>query len=92
MTLETAVRVGPDGRLQVNLPPQFANCDVILTVRPADGGSINPVESERIEGISDPEERRRRWKDWVEQTAGSIDDPSFERPDQGWYEEREPLE
>ena len=23
--------------------------------------------------------------------AGSIDDPTFERPDQGWYEEREPL-
>ena len=35
MTLETAAHVGPDGRLELNLPSQFANSDVILTVRPA---------------------------------------------------------
>jgi hypothetical protein len=86
MTLETAAHVGPDGRLEVKLPSQFANCDVILTVRPANGQAV-----QRIADIQDPEERRRRWQEFVQQTAGSIDDPTFERPDQGWYEEREPL-
>jgi hypothetical protein len=86
MTLETAAHVGPDGRLELNLPSQFANSDVILTIRPANGAPI-----QRIADIQDPEERQRQWKAFVEKTAGSIDDPTFERPDQGWYEERETL-
>ena len=86
MTLETAAHVGPDGRLEVNLPSQFANSDVILTIRSANGPTVK-----KIADIQDPEERRRRWKEFVETTAGSIDDPTFERPDQGWYEEREQL-
>ena len=71
MTLETAAHVGPDGRLEVNLPSQFASSDVILTIRPANGSAV-----QRIADIQDPEERRRRWKEFVEKTAGSIDDPT----------------
>ena len=32
MTLETAAHAGPDGRLEVSLPSQFAGADVIVTV------------------------------------------------------------
>jgi hypothetical protein len=83
MTLETAAHVGPDGRLEVNLPSQFANSDVILTVRPANGQPI-----QRIADIQDPEERRKRWQEFVEQTAGSWEG-ELERPSQGEYEIRE---
>lgn len=83
MTLETAARVGPDGRLEVNLPSQFANSDVILTVRPA-----NSAPTQRIADIQDPEERRRRWQEFVEETAGKWEG-ELERPPQGDYEVRE---
>ena len=32
------------------------------------------------------------WAAFVQRTAGSITDPTFERPDQGQFEERDPLE
>ena len=32
------------------------------------------------------------WEKFIDSTAGSIDDPTFERPPQGEYEKREPLE
>jgi hypothetical protein len=83
MTLETAAHVGPDGRLEVNLPSQFANSDVILTIRPAKAASVG-----RIADIQDPEERRRRWQEWVKETAGKWEG-ELERPLQGDYEVRE---
>jgi hypothetical protein len=83
MTLETAAHVGPDGRLEVNLPSQFANSDVILTVRPANG-----PPNQRIADITDPEERRRRWQEFVEQTAGKWEG-ELQRPPQGDFEVRE---
>ncbi len=86
MTLETAAHVGPDGRLEVSLPAQFAGADVIVTVRAADGPA-----SGRIADIADPEERRRAWQEFVDRTAGSIQDPTFERQPQGEYEVREEL-
>jgi hypothetical protein len=85
MTLETAAHIGPDGRLELNLPSEFANTDVILTIRPANGAPI-----QRIADIQDPEERRRRWQDWVEQTAGKWEG-ELERPPQGEFEVREEL-
>jgi hypothetical protein len=86
MTLETAAHVGPDGRLELNLPVQFANTDVILTVRRASG---EPVQ--KIAEIQDPDERRRAWQEFVQKTAGSIQDPTFQRHPQGDYEIREEL-
>jgi hypothetical protein len=83
MILETAAHVGPDGRLEVNLPSQFANSEVILTVRTAHGPPI-----QRIADIQDPAERQRRWQEWVRQTAGSWEG-ELERPPQGDYEVRE---
>jgi hypothetical protein len=86
MTLETAAHVGPDGRLELNLPSQFANTDVILTVRRA---SREPVQ--KIADIRDPDERQRAWQEFVQNTAGSIQDPTFQRHPQGDYEIREEL-
>ena len=34
---------------------------------------------------------RESWLRFIERTAGSIDDPTFERHPQGVFEEREPL-
>jgi hypothetical protein len=86
MTLETAAHVGPDGRVEVSLPSQFANTDVIVTIRPANGAPV-----ERIADIQDPDERGQVWQEFVQKTAGSILDPTFQRHPQGDYEIREEL-
>lgn len=38
-----------------------------------------------------PAMTQEEWRAWVQRTAGSITDPSFQRHDQGEYEIREPL-
>jgi|GEM_PF-2539515 len=46
-----------------------------------------------VEWVDAPAEAELAWPhDWVEATAGSIDDPTFVRPPQGTYETREELE
>ena len=39
-----------------------------------------------------PKMTQKEWEDFIDRTAGSIDDPTFERPPQGDYEERQSLE
>ncbi len=74
--------VGPDGILMVKVPDQYSNTDVVVRVEHA------PKESTIISDIADPVERARRWREFVERVAGSIDDPTFFRHKQGEYEER----
>ena len=88
MTLETAAHVGPDGRLEVNLPSQFANTDVVLTIRPANGtpGGFDaglPMSNHHA-GL---EESQR----FVRQFSGRWEGERLIRPDQGEFEVREEL-
>ena len=83
---EITTHVGPDGVLNVRLPEEYVDSDVVVRVsRSAD------ARAKRIADIVDPEERQRAWQSFVQRTAGSIDDPTFERPPQGEYEVREEL-
>lgn len=87
-SIETSAYVGADGLLSVRLPAEYANSAVVVVVRSV--GTEEPPK--RIADIKDPEERRRAWLKFIDETAGSIQDPTFERPDQGTFEEREQWE
>lgn len=78
--IELTSKVGPDGVLSLNLPLglEEANAEVVVTVQTANG---------KGPGGND----QRAWEAFVRSTAGSIDDPTFRRHDQGEYEQREPL-
>ena len=69
-------KVGPDGMLHLTLPLAAADQDVRVTVEP-----VVPKKE------MTPEE----WRAFILSTAGSITDPTFERPPQGELEEREPM-
>lgn len=69
-------KVGPDGVLHLALPLAAADRDVRVTVEP-----ITPKKQ------MTPDE----WRAFILSTAGSIPDPTFERPPQGELEDREPL-
>jgi len=56
-SLTITARVGPDGVLRVQLPPEFANCEVRVTI-------------EKIHMRSDSLEEHRKF---IEQIAGSWD-------------------
>lgn len=70
-------RVGADGKLSVIVPigAAEANREVIVTVESAD--PLSPPAS------------CDEWRKFIDRTAGSIQDPSFKRPEQGEYEKRE---
>lgn len=75
-----------DGVLRLSIPvgPAAGEFEVavVLTPRPAAADPARPKTPEEL-----------GWPPgYFEQTAGSITDPTFERVDQGWYEQREPLE
>jgi hypothetical protein len=78
--IELTSRVGPDGVLSLNLPlgPDEANAEVLITVQTGNG---------KGRGWND----QQAWEAFVRSTAGSIDDPTFGRHDQGEYEQRDPL-
>jgi hypothetical protein len=79
--IELTSRVGPDGVLTLKLPlgPEEANSEVVVTVRTANG-----------KGLALPKDQKA-WEEFVRTTAGSIDDPTFRRHEQGEYEQRDPL-
>jgi hypothetical protein len=76
--VEIKSRVGADGVLTVTLPlgPEEANREVRVIVEPT--GHCESTES------SAPED----WHTFVNRMAGCISDPTFQRPDQGQYEQR----
>jgi hypothetical protein len=76
-TIETSVEAGPDKILRLEIPVDKANERYELVVV-IDG-------ARRKEGDNWPE-------GFFERFAGCIDDERFERPDQGEFTQREPLE
>jgi hypothetical protein len=66
-------RVGKDGTLWLFVPPSIAPADREVRV------TIEPVASAMTQ---------EEWRDFVMSTAGSIDDETFIRHEQGHYEHR----
>ena len=77
---ETRSRVGPDGKLHIDVGPSMANTDVRVTVEPAATNGQN--------GATTREQRSAA----LRRLAGTVNDPTFERPPQGEFEPREPLD
>jgi hypothetical protein len=79
MTKVIETQIGPDGvlTLQVPLNREDANKPVRVT--------LETVESDKRPGD------RGAWLRFIERTAGSISDPTFERPPQGEFEARDSL-
>jgi len=75
--LELTSRVGADGTLTLRVPfgPAEANREVKITVEPVPQGA--------------PPRDQEEWKRFIEETAGSIPDPSFRRHEQGEFETRQ---
>jgi hypothetical protein len=71
-------KVGADGVLHLTLPLEAGDADQEVQV------TVEPVPSKKV---MTPEE----WRTFVMEMAGSITDPTFERPPQGELEQREPL-
>jgi hypothetical protein len=76
-------RVGADGVLNVTVP-----------LRPEDANQTVRVTVEALDEAEAPATRpttREEWLKFIEKTAGSITDPTFERQPQGEYEQRDQL-
>jgi hypothetical protein len=74
-------QVGADGVLNVTVPlkPEDANKTVRVTVETLAEASAPPARPTT----------REEWVKFIERTAGSITDPTFERQPQGEYEQRD---
>jgi hypothetical protein len=80
-TIQTTSHVGPDGMLKLSVPVGIVDADVQVTV------VVEPMASAQPLSGADREE----WRQFVAETAGSIQDPTFFRHEQGEYETREPM-
>jgi hypothetical protein len=69
-------RVGADGVLHVTVPVGEADANREVQV------TVEPLP---------PAMTQEEWRNWVLATAGSISDPTFQRHEQGEYEQREEL-
>jgi hypothetical protein len=78
--IELRTKIGPDGvlALRVSVGKAEANREVKVTVE-----SVEPAVKKA------PEMTQEEWRQFIEQTAGSITDPTFQRHEQGEYEQRE---
>ena len=76
-------RVGADGMLTLTVPLGKTEADHLVRV------VVETVEDGMP--LTSPVVDRDEWLRFIEQTAGSIADPTFERPPQGEYEERDSL-
>ncbi len=75
-------QVGADGVLTLTVPLDKAAANKVVRVL------VETVEGAVLPAAAnDPTE----WLRFIQQTAGSIPDPTFERHPQGTYEERDPL-
>jgi hypothetical protein len=70
-------RVDSEGVVHVDVPVGLAEADreVLVTIEAIAHSPMSPEE----------------WRTFIDSTAGSIADPTFVRPPQGDYEEREEL-
>ncbi len=78
MKKELTTRVGSDGVLTLSLGREEANKVVRVVV-------------ETVEAPAGPASSPEAWRRFIQQTAGSIADPTFVRHPQGTSEERDPL-
>jgi hypothetical protein len=86
VAFETTSHVGPDGKLNVLLPPELANTDVRIRVEPA-GGVASRFATERPGRPMTDEE----WRRLITETAGSMPNfPDVERPGPDAYDKRDP--
>ena len=78
-TLRARSRVGDDGVLTLNVPvgAEAAGTEVLVTVEAL------PIK------VGDESSAQADWERFVNETSGSIDDPTFCRHEQGEYEQRE---
>jgi hypothetical protein len=76
--VEIKSQVGPDGMLLLAIPvgAENANRQVKVTVAALE------------EAPAPPKMTQREREEFIDRTAGSIDDPTFVRPPQGELEER----
>lgn len=79
MTKIINAHIGPNGVLNLTVP-----------LDQADANKPVRVIVETLDEAKRPMDRAT-WLRFIEQTAGSIPDPTFERQPQGEVEEREPL-
>ena len=70
--------IGADGLLELQLPRDFHDSDVIVLIR--------PVPSQKTS------ENELSWHDFLNKYAGCLADSPIERGDQGDYEIREEIE
>jgi hypothetical protein len=73
-------KVNSDGNVVVPVGPERAGSEVEVSVNPLD-------EAQTLDRLTDEEWRRR-----VAETAGSVNDPTFRRQEQGRFEHRLELE
>jgi hypothetical protein len=78
---ELTVQVGADGVLALRVPLGHDGANktvrvVVQTVEEAAGVQVRSSEE---------------WQRFIQEMAGRITDPTFDRPPQGDYEQREPL-
>ena len=88
---------GPDGVLRLAVPVEVpgAAYDVQVTLSPSQQTSpASPTSPPAQTGQTAPmtSEQWRAWRAFITQTAGSLADDPIERPSQGEYEQREPIE
>ena len=78
--VQTRARVGPAGILHLSLPlgEGSAGSEVLVTIQPVPHVGGNGSEADD-------------WRRFVERTAGSIQDPTFNRPAQGEFDRRDEL-
>lgn len=75
-TIRTVVRVGPDGTVTIPVGEAEGGREVEVIVGPA-------RQPDTINGLP-----REEWWALFERTEGSIDDPTFQRPSQTYFEPR----
>lgn len=78
MKKKITAEVGADGMLRLErlLGQEFAGKKICVTIELSNENKVAPFD-------------REAWRRFIEETAGSITDPSFERQPQGEYEERD---
>ncbi|OWK36513.1 hypothetical protein [Fimbriiglobus ruber] len=80
--ISLSATAGPDGVLHLDIPVGAAGeYDIVVRPKTATNGDDRKPTPEEL-----------GWPPgFFERIVGSINDPTFVRGDQGWYEEREPL-
>ena len=71
-------KVGSDGVLHLTLPVGVEEADKEVQI------TVEPITPKKVMS-------QEEWEAWVDSMAGSITDPTFERPPQLPLEERDPF-